>query len=206
MATRRAVSGKTKFAVLLSAALTFASVAPASAGLFDPAYRGDINSIHAIFTWVSGQADWNTTLFETGPSLFPLAPTIPLANDDGLDTTVDLPNFIDLLPLKLMRIQLSFNGMVSGDLIAADLLAFDPQPTSWSVVGNSGPGDATNFFIDIEIMPNPDSEQITIFGNAVANIIPGNLIEIEIDTISIPEPSTLSLLILGGLAVLRRRR
>ncbi len=103
---------------LLATAVILLSAGPASAVLLDPSYRGDPNSVHAIFDWVSHtQADWETTLFETGPSNFPLNPTVPLATDSGTNTTIILPNFIDPLPLKLMRIQLFFDGAVSGDLI-----------------------------------------------------------------------------------------
>ena len=59
---------------------------------------------------------------------------------------------------------------------------------------------------DIEIRPNPDWEQITIFGSTPDNIIPGNLLTIEVDTISFPEPAALSMLAIGSLAMLRRKR
>ncbi|MCP4591430.1 MAG: PEP-CTERM sorting domain-containing protein [bacterium] len=194
-------------AVLLATAFVLVSAGPASAGPFDPTYRGDDNSVHAIFDWVSfGQADWNTSLFETGSSTYALDASNPLATDDGTDTTVLLPNFIDPLPLKLMRIQMGFDGEVSGDLIAIDLLIGDPLPTSWNVVGGSGPGDGHWHYIDVEITPNPDWEEITIFGNSGANLIPGNFLALEIDTVSLPEPASLSLLTLGGLALVRRRR
>ena len=194
-------------AVFITAVLLL-SAGPASAGL-DPSYRGDANSVHVIFDWVSHQqAQWQTSLFETGPSTYPLEPTVPVATDDGTDTRILLPNFIDPLPLKLMRIQLFFDGAVSGDLIAYDVYASDPVSTSWSVVGGSGPVNTNTHWIDIEIIPNPDWERITIFGSVTGGgVIPGNLYRIEVDTVSvIPEPATLSLLAIGGLALLRRRR
>ena len=50
-----------------------------------------------------------------------------------------------------------------------------------------------------EIYPNPIDEMFTIGGNIdVDGII--------VDTWCIPEPATLGLLLLGGLAMLRRRR
>lgn len=53
----------------------------------------------------------------------------------------------------------------------------------------------------IEIRPNPEGEWITF------DLVPStNIAEIVIDTICIPEPATLSLLALGGLLTLLRRR
>ncbi len=190
--------------VLLTAAVVLASAGPASAGLFDPAYRGDPNSVHAIFDWVShSQADWETTLFEYDlQSPYPLANVQPSASDDGTETTIFLPNFIDRLPVKLMRVQLSFDGPVSGDLIAYDMIAHDPQGVQWQVVDGSGPVDSDFHWVDIEIYPNPDWEEIFIFGNTGGNVIPGNLLRIEVDTVSVPEPATLIVLSLGLLPIL----
>jgi len=197
-----------KAITVLIGAVLLLSTATASAGPNDPSYRGDDNSVHAIFDWVSDQQTaWETTLFETGPSIYPLDQTTPSASDNGLDTTILLPNFIDQLPIKLMRIQLSFRGPVLGSDVTGGVHAHAPQLTSWSIVGGSGTGSADFHWVDIEILPNPDWETITIFGWETGNIIPGNLLQIEIDTVSIiPEPATMTLLALGGLALLRLRR
>ena len=193
--------------VLFIAAVVFLIAGPASAVSNAPDYRGDPNSVHAIFDWVSNpQSAWETTLFEKGPSNYQLDPTVPAASDDGTDVIIDLPNFIDPLSFKFMRIQMFFDGPVSGDLIALEVEAFDPEDTLVNIVGGSGPGGSNMHFIDVEIFPNPDWEQITIFGNSNANIIPGNLLTIEVDTVSLPEPATLGLLGLGGLVLLRRKR
>ena len=50
-----------------------------------------------------------------------------------------------------------------------------------------------------EIYPNPFDEWFTIAGDILVD-------EIVIDTWCIPEPATLALLLIGGLALLRRRR
>jgi hypothetical protein len=194
---------------LVAAACVLTTAGTASAGPFDPSYRGAANSVHAIFDWVSfDQEDWETSLFETGPSNFPLAdPNTPKASDDGTNTMIYLPNFIDPLELKLMRIQMFFDGPVLGELIGIEVIAHDPLPTDVQLVGGSGPGDSGEHYVDIEIRPNPDSEWITIFGNTGGNFLPGNLLTIEIDTISmIPEPSTLALGALGLLGIGYRRR
>ncbi len=176
----------------------------ASAGAFDPSYRGDDNSIHAIFEW-AGDGDWNTTVFETGQSNYPLIQVEASASDDGYDTTIQLPNFIDDLSVKQMRIVMAFDGPVMADAIDIDVIAHDSQQaTQWTIVGGST-GDLNLHYIDIEIFPNPDWEEIIIFGNDNANVVPGNLLMIEVDTVSVPEPATMGLLAMGSLALLRRR-
>ena len=117
-----------------------------------------------------------------------------------MNTTIDLPNFIDPLPLKLMRIQMRFGSPVSGDSLSISVSASDPLPTDDLIVGGSL-GDSSWHYIDVEIRPNPDSEQIIIYGGSGPS-----LYEVEIDTVSLPEPATLGLVLMGGLAILRRRR
>ncbi len=196
------------FAIVAGTTLVgFGAVGTTIAGPFDPAYRGDPNSVHAIFDEVGAVGGiWDTTLFATGPSAFPLDATVPLAGDDGLDMRILLPNFIDNLPQKLMRIQLIFNTPVSAALIGFQVVAFDTFPTVVNFVGGST-GVATAHFIDFEIFPNPDWEEILIFGDAVGNVLPPNLTQIEIDTVSqVPSPGTIALSALGGVVMLRRRR
>ena len=212
--------------VLVAATALLGSVAFAN-GVVDPVpdYRGDPNSVHAIFEWQpggdSGSPDnvqslgvlygyWSTTLFETVAGAYPLDPTTPQAFDDGLNTTVELPNFIDPLPIKHMRITMGFDGPVDFGLLQAaiNVSAVDPQGTpTWGIVGG---GELINgsvaYYVDIDIEPNPDSETIAILGDVNANIVPGNLLTIEIDTVSVPEPMTMSLLAAGGLALLKRKR
>lgn len=190
-------------AVLLIAAFMLACAGQVRAATLEPDYRGDPNSVHAIFDWVShDQAAWGTTLFETGDSNYPLADVNPSASDDGTDTTITLPNFIDPLSLKLIRIQMWFDGSVSGELLALDVIAHDPQDTQWEIVDGSGPEDSNFHWADIEIRPNPDWEELIIYGNTGGNLIPGNLLTIEVDTISLPEPATLIVLTLGLLPML----
>ena len=187
--------------------LSFCVAGTAVAGPFDPAYRGDPNSVHAIFDWVGvGVGAWDTTSFSTGPSIYPLDSVTPMASDDGLNMRIDMPNFIDQLPVKFMRIQFLFDGPVPGSSINPLVIAFDPLPTTVNLVGGSGPGLAAAHYLDYEIFPNPDWEQIVVPGDATTNMVPGNLLRIEIDTISIPSPGAAVLIAVAGPMLLPRRR
>ncbi len=188
-------------AALLTAAVVLASASPASAGPFDPTYKGDDNSVHAVFDWVNIGVPWNVTEFSTGASSFPLDTHSASATETAGDLHVVLPNFIDPLPLKLMRLQFGSDGMVDAGDYIIDILAHDPLATTWNIVGGST-GSAHWHYIDIEIEPNPDWEEIWISGVGL-----GNFLTLEIDTVSLPEPASLSMLVvLGGLAMLVRRR
>ena len=198
---------------LVSVALAVVLAGPAQAVVdpYAPDYRGDPNSVHAIFEWVShGQAAWNVFLSASDSGGYELDPTTPSASDDGMDTTVNLPNFIDPLPLKLMRIQLFFDGAVEEEAIDGEITAYDPTGQVQIVdAGSSDLGLSVVHYFDFELYPNPDREQMILFGNEAANVLPGNLWRIEVDTVSIvPEPATLSVLglALGGFALLRRKR
>ncbi len=196
-------------AIALSATAIIAFAPAAIAGFTEnpPAYRGDENSVQACFDYVGPpDNDWSTSLFNAVGSTYPLDTTPAFASDNGLDMRILLPNYIDDLPLKMMRIQLFFAGAVEFDDIDIGITAFDPDPTTVNFVGGSG-GFSDSHFLDYEITPNPDFEEIIIAGDPVTGVIPGNLVQIKIDTIStIPSPGATALLALAGFAAVRRRR
>lgn len=192
----------------LSGALLLGATSVTLAGPFDPAYRGDPNSVHAIFDWVGfGVGDWSLSLFETGPSTYPLDPTMPEAFDDGTNATIIFPNFIDPLPIKYVRLQLFFDGPVPGEEIGYFVVGHDPEGAV-AVETFRTVGPATEHYVDFEIRPNPDWEEIFITGSTPFNIIPGNLLRLEIDTVSVPSPGAFLALGVGAapLAARRRRR
>ena len=136
---------KTTSILPVAACIMLISAGLASAGPFDPAYRGAENSVHVIFDLavevyepqpgqIALDKSWNTSLFETGPSTYPLYPTQPSAVDLAENTVAFLPNFIDPLGLKLMRIQMFFAAPVPAEQIVVDVLAFDSVPTNWNVI------------------------------------------------------------------------
>jgi len=172
-----------------------------------PSYVGLPCSTHFLLTTA-------LSAFTPANCSFPLSnvtATIAPAPSGGLIIT--LPNFIDDLPLKEIRIQLT-----------AEFFVQDPPVPEISVVGfddTDGPVTATfrgrvfeacppctadgYFYEDWWLEPNPDYETITILFDHLL-ISPTQIV---IDTIStIPEPASLAIFGLGlaGLGFIRRRR
>ncbi len=124
----------------------------------------------------------------------------PLANATFAANVV---NWIDYMPWKFMRIQVTYTDGGNGAPLITDIFGYAPI-TGGEPYFSEFMGAAPNvgyFYEEWSIFPNPDWEQIQFF------LPQGTIIEqIVIDTISAPEPATMSLLALGGLAILRRRR
>ena len=196
---------KVMSATLLTAAFVMVSAGTASAGSIAPDWRGDENSVYAHFDWDTFGEPWILSAFETGPSIYPLDDTVPSMTETGIDTHVDLPNFIDPLPMKYMRLTLYMDGPVDSDAIRIEVMGHDPEGATAMEVFRTAGSSQTHYF-DWEITPNPDWEQIWIYGDEAANFVPGNFLAMEIDTISIPEPASISLMALGSLMMMRRRR
>ncbi len=197
------------FAVAL--AVAWLSAAPPACGddLAPPSFRGQPHSVMAKFALGGGQDEFNAV-----PGIYPLDPLQPMIGQGMTDPTnnslvypVALPNFIDPLPLKLIRIQYSWFGSTTGNPGDAAAINILPSPAGAVQLVNATPPvlvpGSVNLYHrwdDYEIRPNPDSERFEI---AFFDADPRWLV---IDTISLPEPSAAALLGLAMLGFLARKR
>jgi hypothetical protein len=110
-------------------------------------------------------------------------------------------NWVDEEPLKYIRVQITHIGPAP-IVVGASGYKYDPyhdpgNPPITSDLGAfpAGPSivvDANHFYSDILMWPNPDWEQI------VVDVPMGTIIdEIIVDTISIPEPASVGLLLIA---------
>lgn len=130
----------------------------------------------------------------------------------GGTLTFQIPNWIDDLPVKLLQIQMTYFEIHNSGLTVSNINAVDPlgitlvqqTGTTTSTIPNGPHLGWEQRTEQWTILPNPDSETITVFLPA-ENL----LTQIVIDTISVPEPSSLLLAGMGaallGLTVWRRR-
>ncbi len=130
---------------------------------------------------------------------------------NGAIYDIYVPNVVDPLPVKLWHIQITYElpaqdpgpgpkvEVIDGAPIIDQI---DPLgPSAQQVFTPGQPGDPTLVWELWEgvIFPNPDWEIFQIS-------VPGQLEQIVIDTVSIPEPATMLTLLIGtGVAAVRRR-
>lgn len=178
-----------------------------------PSYRGQPLSVHAHWNVdpASGSWDLGLTQFswvdDTDPTTY-LHSTIvpnPVVKDPNNGYQFILPNFVDELPLKQLRIQLTWSGTTQPPVAVTGYGLDIGQHIPGAVTFVSTPlvftqPDGGYQFFDMEFRPNPDLEFLYV-------TVPsdGHLDQVVIDTISTPEPASLSLVGLLALAGWRRR-
>jgi len=175
-----------------------------------PPYRGGPLSVYAH--WVSEDLGFLLlneffSVEDNDPSIFLMdfLPTVQLDPAAGI-YSFRIPNFIDELPVKLLRLQLTWvgntqppiavstEGVDQGSLVPG-VLTYLSQPLIFTQ-----PDGGYQYF-DFEYRPNPDFESIFV------QLSPGaQIVQAVVDSISIlPEPSSVGILAVGGFVLLIRK-
>ena len=166
-----------------------------------PDYRDDPNSVRAH--WMDFGLGLELVDFVAVGEQYPLSGGFPEFRDFDIVKEFHMPNFVDPLPLKRLRIQVTYSGsepMIFG-VTAEDPLGVESVTFVDRVYDIPQDPLQGYYYEDWEIVPNPDFEFVSILN------LPGTIIhQVVIDTVSVPEPATLGLLGFGALAVIRKRR
>jgi hypothetical protein len=167
--------------------------------------------VNAQWNYVPGSTILNLTNWssvdDTDPTtyLYPnFTPTPQITPNSGI-YQLQLPNWVDNMPVKYMRLQLAWGGsnqipinIFSEGLDGVNLI----QATITGTSSLSPTPTGFYQYVDFEFHPNLDFERIHVE-------LPSTnyMTQIVVDTVStIPEPATIGLLSLGVLGLLKRRR
>jgi hypothetical protein len=178
-----------------------------------PTYRGDPLSVYGHWNLIPGSTILNLTgsswVDDSDPTttLHPLPFSNPVQPVAPGQYQFQLPNWIDTLPIKYMRVQLTWEGDLNPPISLASQ-AQDGVNTVWGSINYISPlqTDAAGIkayqYFDLIFQPNPDFERI----NVVLN--PNSVLsQVVVDTVStVPEPATLLLLSIGGVLGLFKKR
>lgn len=178
-----------------------------------PPYRGDPLSVFAEWQLLPGttilnltQSNWvddndPTTTLHPAPFSNPVQPNSPS------NYQFQLPNWIDNLPVKYMRVQLTWLNNLNppNSLLSQALDGVNPV---WGSITYVSPlqvdaaGIKAYQYFDLIFKPNPDYERVLVQMKDTSV-----LSQVVIDTVStVPEPATMALLGLGALTLIHRRR
>jgi hypothetical protein len=198
--------------IILALVLVFTAAYALADDLTPPSYRGDPLSVHGHWNLIPGTnildltaASWVDDA-DPATTLHPLPFSNPVHPDSTHQYQFQLPNWIDTMPIKYMRVQLTWLNNLNPP-ISVTSQALDGNNSIAGVITYVSPVQVDPASIkayqyyDLTFHPNPDFERVNIQMNADSV-----LSQVVIDTVStIPEPATLVLLGLGGLLFRTRR-
>ena len=123
----------------------------------------------------------------------------------GIDGSIvlDVDNFRDG-EYKLISLQITYYEAIGGAPVVDMIPGATPyEEANWQevIVDSDQLGVWKVWQSTWMMMPNPAFEEIIIMGDPAGSIID----QIIVDTICVPEPATLGLLIMGGVALLKKR-
>jgi hypothetical protein len=119
----------------------------------------------------------------------------------GGSIDITMNNVVDLEPFKYIRVQVTHTPGLP--------IAIDPMPAAnFGATGSVVvappvfvPVDPTHSLFIWDMSPNPPFEMFSVIVGGT-----GEVDQVVVDTISIPEPASISIVAIGALALLRRRR
>lgn len=213
-------AGYTLRSAVLAIVVLFAWAGFAGADDLDPPiFRGTPLGVETHWTPTGG---WNTQVYGQeggGVTVNPLPPSLIQEMAEPTDNApygegstiygITIPNWIDELPLKIGRIQLTWLGPAGDEPV---LMGITGQDGSGPVTGvvTDHPAIVPHVFTqpdggatwwDFTIQPNPDQEQFQF------NLPAGSaVVQVDVDTASIPEPAMFGLVVVAGMMLVRRNR
>ncbi|WP_186804715.1 PEP-CTERM sorting domain-containing protein [Limihaloglobus sulfuriphilus] len=194
-------------AVLLIVFLTNAAMAD---DLNAPDYRGDPLSVNVHYTGEASSGFVSLVNFssvdDTDPStfLYDIFPSEIISGENGR-YIFEVPNFVDEMPIKYLRIQLTWQNVTTPPLGVNSEGVEGTSPVPGVVTFASNPlvftqPDGGYQYFDLEYRPNPDYETISV--QLAQDAV---LVQAVIDSVSVPEPASLGLLLVGSLFAVRTK-
>ncbi|MDD5192277.1 MAG: PEP-CTERM sorting domain-containing protein [Candidatus Nanoarchaeia archaeon] len=178
---------------------------------------GTVNYVSAVKSSVgslagNGTMRWNDNSFywDTNSNKFTKLYDPVLQSPEVCGLTLAMPNFNNM-PKKEMRIQITYGNALDSNSPLPNPSFSNPSipsipgwpPPEGTIHVPEGYAriDSNHFYQDLAFYPSPEREMFNIgFKNSAY------IDKIIIDTISIPEPSTIGLLGLGSLALVKKRK
>jgi PEP-CTERM motif len=195
-----------------SAEKSYSTVAPSSLGSWN---EGDAGSTHQRWDFTPGYISSTGAGYTAIPEevsnpdpMFVVATISTSGTWDGNSTingswiyvNLEIPNYKILNPCKEIWVDIGGSGLLTNS-IAVSAAGNEIKSTDYRYEILNGQGDAD---FGIKIYPNPEIEKIGFM--LMGTTAPAMLDYIHVDTICIPEPTTICLLGLGALSLLRIKK